>query len=341
MVKLANQLSKEEALKRLHAEPFKRQTVSFYRYVPLTKVNELRDQLYLEWSELGVFGRIYVAEEGINAQISVPVPRWEDFLKNLESRTEFKDMPLKLSLEEGDSFWKLAIKVKKQIVADGLTPNDYDLSNIGTHLSPEEFNKALEEPDTVVVDMRNHYESRIGRFEGAVCPDTDTFKEELQVTKELLKGHEDKKVLLYCTGGIRCEKASAYLKHYGFKDVNQLHGGIIAYAHDVRQKRLPSRFKGVNYVFDGRTDERVTDDVLSTCDQCEASCDTFVNCKNVMCNLLFIQCSSCTKSMEQCCGEECKKIIHLSIEEQRALRKKEKPSTFEKYRKRIRPKLKI
>src|SRR5690606_38175713 len=122
-----------------------------------------------------------------------------------------------------------------------------------------------EKKDTLVVDMRNHYESEVGHFENAICPDVDTFREALPKVADELKGQKDKNVLLYCTGGIRCEKASAYFKHQGFQKVYQLHGGIIQYAHEIKEKGLPSKFKGKNFVFDERVGERITADVLSEC----------------------------------------------------------------------------
>lgn len=339
MPRLRNTLSKEDGLKRLAEETFARKTVSFYRYVKIEDPQTLRDELYAEWEALGVLGRTYLASEGINAQICVPEPKWEEFVQKLYARPEFKDVPFKIGLEQKESFWKLIVRLKKQIVADGLSENEYDVTNVGTHLDAESFNKGIEE-GAVVVDMRNAYESRIGHFENALCPDVDTFQEELPVVKAMLENKKDQKILLYCTGGIRCEKASAYLKANGFKDVNQLHGGIIQYAHEVRQKGLPNRFKGANYVFDERVSERVSDDVLSECDQCEVKCDSFTNCANVMCNLLFIQCPTCKAKMENCCTAECQHITHMSEEEQRALRKRQKSSTPQLYRKRVRPHLK-
>ncbi len=340
MFTLKNKLDKATCLKRLAAEPFKRVTLSFYRYTKIQHPREFRDQLFREWSELGVFGRIYLAREGINAQISVPEPTFESFKLNLESHAEFKSMPLKIGVEQGESFYKLTIKVKNQIVADGLPEDSYDLSQVGNHLTAEEFNKALEDANTVVVDMRNFYESKIGRFEGAVCPDSNTFKEELPMALEALKGKEDKKVLLYCTGGIRCEKASAYLKHQGFKDVNQLHGGIIAYKHEIEQKGLPSKFKGSNYVFDERISERITDDVLSECDQCDVKCDHYVNCANAACNLLFLQCEACAQRMKGACTAACQKVVELPEEEKKAYYAKQEKCTYDVYISRIRPNLK-
>lgn len=318
---LRNHLSKEEALQKVSQELFARRVISFYRYVIIGNPEALRNELYAEWQKLGCLGRIYVAKEGINAQMSVPEPNFEKFQTLLYGRKEFVDVPFKVGVEQNDeAFWKLTIKVKKQIVADGLKPADYDVTNVGTHLSAREFNELLEEPETVVVDMRNNYESAIGRFENALTPNAYTFREELPLAKEVLKGKEDKKVLLYCTGGIRCEKASSYLKHHGFRNVYQLHGGIIDYKHQIEREGLPSKFKGKNFVFDERLGERITDDVLAKCYQCERACDDYINCANVECNLLFIQCVDCREEFAGCCGVECQAIIALSEDEQRKRR---------------------
>jgi len=234
--------------------------------------------------------------------------------------SEFQGVPFKFAVQDGVSFWKLAIRVKRQIVADGLSPSDYDVSNVGKHLTAEEWNEVLEREDSVIVDMRNHYESRIGRFEGAVTPSAETFREALPMAKELLKGQEKKKILLYCTGGIRCEKASSYLKHQGFSDVNQLFGGIIEYAHQVRKKGLRSAFRGKNFVFDERLEETITPDVLTYCDQCRSSCDRYVNCANALCNLLFVQCSTCQEGFHAACSRPCEELVLMPEEKQKLLR---------------------
>ena len=319
---LRNHLSREEALKKLAQESFSRRVISFYRYVVIADPLKLRNELYAEWRSFGCLGRIYLAKEGINAQMSVPEPYFEQFKRELYARPEFTGVPFKVGVEQkNDAFWKLTIKVKKQIVADGLKPADYDVTNVGTHLSAREFNELLDEPETVVVDMRNNYESAIGRFEKAIMPQAYTFREELPMAKELLKGKENQKVLLYCTGGIRCEKASAYLKHLGFKNVYQLHGGIIDYKHQIEREGLPSKFKGKNFVFDERLGERITDDILSQCHQCGVMCDDYTNCANVECNLLFIQCALCHEKLSGCCSVECQAIAALPEVEQIKRRK--------------------
>jgi len=344
MALLVNRIDKNVLKKRLQEEKIKRKTISFYRYVTIPKPNELRDELFLAWSNLNCFGRIYLANEGINAQMSVPEDQWDEFVKQLNTYSYFKDVPFKHAVDgNGKSFYKLIIKVRKKIVADGITDPDFDPSKTGTYLNALEFNKAIEDENTIVIDMRNHYESEVGRFDKAFCPDADTFREELPQVIDHLKGKEDKKILMYCTGGIRCEKASAYFRYKGFKDVNHLHGGIIQYAQEIKEQQLESKFKGINFVFDERIGERITEDVLSTCHQCGKPCDRHVNCKNDDCHLLFIQCEDCESKMNGCCTPECVSIAALPIEEQRKLRKgrvKNGPECLSVYKSRLRPNLK-
>ena len=317
-----NKLSKEQGEKLLEKEDFKRKTVSFYRYVILDNPNKLRDQLYEDWNKLSVLGRIYLAHEGINAQLSVPKNNWKKFVKDVNEHHQFSDVPFRIAVEDnGKSFYKLTIKVRKQIVADGLKIDEYDVTNVGNHLDAKSWNEAMRNGATVV-DMRNHYESEIGKFKGAICPDVETFKEELPKVKEMLYGKEKEQILLYCTGGIRCEKTSAYLKHYGFKNVNQLHGGIIDYARQLNENdSLENNFQGKNFVFDERRGERISNDVVSSCHQCGEPYDTHVNCKNVNCNLLFLQCENCKTKYENCCSIECIEVVNYSPEKQKELRK--------------------
>ena len=338
---LYNKKSGSDLQIKLQNEPFERITCSFYRYVKIDSPQAMRDSLYVEWNKLNVLGRIYLAHEGVNVQISVPKPNWDDFIAKLHHRNEFDNMPIKIAVEDAnESFLKLIIRIKTQIVADGLIDEEYDLSNIGEHLSAKEFNEAMEENGTIVVDVRNHYESEVGHFENAICPDVDTFKESLPVIKELLKGHENDKILLYCTGGIRCEKTSAYLKHNNFNNVNQLQGGIISYSHQLNTENIDSKFKGKNFVFDKRMGEKITDEVISNCHQCYNPADTHTNCKNQACHILFIQCENCGEKFGGCCSQECHEFSKLSIEEQRKLRKNpEKSAPMLIFKDRVRPKL--
>lgn len=325
---LRNKVNREFLRQKIKNDPTPRTTISFYRYVNLENVSQLRDQLWIEWNELGVLGRIYLAHEGVNAQLSVPTKNVEAFRAHVDSYEFMHQVPFKIAVEDdGKSFIKLAIKVRKKIVADGLNDNAFDTTNVGKHLSAKEFNELLTNPDTVCIDMRNNYESRIGHFDGAVCPDVETFRDELPKSLEILEQKnptKDKPVILYCTGGIRCEKASAFLKHNGYRNVGQLHGGIIDYKHQVEREGLENKFKGKNFVFDERGAESISGEILSTCDQCPEKCDTYTNCANAMCNLLFIQCPTCAEKNGGCCSVECYQVAQLPSDEQKKLRQGQK-----------------
>ncbi|MDP2723655.1 MAG: rhodanese-related sulfurtransferase [Bacteroidales bacterium] len=322
MTPLHNRVNKEILKQRLADEPFNRTTLSFYRYVIIDQPQAFRDELYTQLDELNCFGRIYVAREGINAQMSVPTENLKPFLELLEKNEYLKNMPIKYAVEDdGKSFYKLIVRLKNRILADGLDDNAYDVTNVGKHLTALEFHELAAKEETLVIDMRNHYESEIGHFENAVCPEADTFREEIQMVTEEFKDQKDRKILLYCTGGIRCEKASAYFKHLGFRDVNQLHGGVIEYAQQIKKAGLQSRYIGKNFVFDNRMCESIDHRVVGKCHQCGAPADTHINCANDACHLLFIQCAACAEKYDHCCSVECQEFIELPVETQRVLRK--------------------
>lgn len=309
---LVNRINRDVLRENLKNEPFRRQTLSFYRYVAIRNPKEFRDSLYREWHQLNCFGRIYIAGEGINAQMSVPEQNLEAFLATLSELPELSKVPVKYAIEDdGKSFYKLTMKVRPRIVADGLDEGTYDLSKVGTHLHPFEFHKTVDDPETIVVDMRNHYESEIGRFVNAYCPDVDTFKDAILDVANKYGQQKDKKLLLYCTGGIRCEKASSYLIQQGFTNVFQLHGGIIDYAQHIKKLNLESKFVGKNFVFDERLGETINGQVISHCHQCGKACDTHTNCANSDCHLLFIQCDECRVKYTGCCSDDCKSILAM------------------------------
>lgn len=322
-MQLYNKLSAKEREALIDQAGKDRLTLSFYQYAHITNPQEFRDQLFLTWDALDVLGRIYVASEGINGQLSLPAEKFKAFKAHLDTIPFLKDIRLNIAVEQDNkSFLKLKVKVREKIVADGLNDDTFDVTNKGVHVDAEKFNALIEDENTVLVDMRNHYESEIGHFKNAITPDVDTFRESLPIIEDDLKAHkEDKNLVMYCTGGIRCEKASAYFKHKGFKNVYQLEGGIIEYTRQVNEKALDNKFIGKNFVFDDRRSERISDDVIAQCHQCGKPCDTHTNCANDACHLLFIQCNDCKAELNNCCSTNCKDIHALPYEEQKALRK--------------------
>jgi UPF0176 protein len=322
-MQLYNTLSAEERAELIDQAGKQRLTLSFYAYAKIEDPKQFRDNLFIVWNKLDALGRIYVAKEGINAQMSVPAENIEAFRDTLEAYDFMKGIRINVAVEQDDhSFLKLTLKVRDKIVADGLNDETFDVTQIGVHLKAKEFNQILDDPNTIVVDFRNHYESEIGHFKGAITPDVETFRESLPIINEQLQNHkEDKNLVMYCTGGIRCEKASAYFKHQGFKNVYQLEGGIINYAKQIKEENLESKFIGKNFVFDHRLGERITDDIVSQCHQCGKPCDNHTNCENEGCHLLFIQCDECKADMENCCSAECQEIIQMPLVEQVKLRR--------------------
>ncbi|MEO6329631.1 MAG: rhodanese-related sulfurtransferase [Ginsengibacter sp.] len=343
MAILHNRISQRELKESLYKEIEPRTTFSFYHYTIIEDTTSFRNELYRSFNDLKVFGRIYIAHEGINAQLSVPVSNYgavEAYLRTIDC---FKNIRLNIAVDnDGKSFWVLKIKVRDKIVADGITDPDFDMSKKGKYLNAAEFNTLSSEPDTIVVDMRNHYEYEVGHFENAIEIPSDTFREQLPMAADLLQSEKDKNIIMYCTGGIRCEKASAYMLSKGFKNVFHLEGGIIHYANSVKQNNLANKFKGKNFVFDDRLGEKIGSEVISKCHQCGSVCDEHTNCANNGCHLLFIQCKNCADKYSGCCSEECKNIYNMPEGEQKTIRKGKMNGimVFNKSRQRIRPVLK-
>jgi len=342
MAPLHNRVSQKALKQRLLEETEPRTTISFYHYFEIENPKDFRDFLYEHLDRLKVFGRIYIAAEGINAQVSVPAGNFEAFRSFLYSIPQLAGIRLNIAVDDdGKSFWVLKIKVREKIVADGIEDPAFDMRNRGRYVDAEAFNRLSDDPETIIVDMRNHYEYEVGHFERAIEVPSDTFREQLPMAAEMLKDAKDKNIIMYCTGGIRCEKASAYMLHQGFRNVFHLEGGIIHYANTAREKGLPLKFHGKNFVFDNRLGERITEEIIARCHQCGAPADTHVNCANEGCHLLFIQCEACKKTYDGCCSPECRDIHALPPEAQKAARKgKEKgQNIFHKSKARLRPRL--
>jgi UPF0176 protein len=367
MAVLHNRKSQAELKQLLYQETEHRTTISFYKYFAIEDPKQFRDELYQALNELKVFGRIYIAHEGINAQISVPESNFEALKIYLYSIKTFNGLRLNVAVDDdtvakgklqracppdiaedktasvsrGKSFWVLKIKVREKIVADGITDPNFSMENKGKYVNAAQMNKLLKDDNTIVIDMRNHYEYEVGHFEKALEIPSDTFREQLPMAVEMMQDKKDQNIIMYCTGGIRCEKASAYMLHNGFKNVFHLEGGIINYAKEAKENNLPSKFIGKNFVFDDRLGERITNDVIAQCHQCGQPADTHTNCKNDGCHLLFIQCSACATQYDGCCNEACKTVYNLPVEEQKELRKgiDKGNMVFNKSKSRLRPRL--
>ena len=342
MAVLHNRINGEELKRRLLEETEPRTTLSFYKYFLIQNPQEFRDYLYKDLYNLKVFGRIYVAKEGINAQISVPQSNFNSLKDFLYSINELNNVRLNIAVDDdGKSFWVLSVKIRDKIVADGISDPNFSMQNKGTYVDAVKMNELMQQDDTIVIDMRNHYEYEVGHFENALEIPSDTFREQLPMAVDMMKGNEEKNIIMYCTGGIRCEKASAYMLHNGFKNVFHLEGGIINYANQIKEQNLPSKFIGKNFVFDNRLGERITEDIIAKCHQCGKPCDTHTNCANNGCHLLFIQCDECKENYKGCCSTECKETIHLPLERQKQIRKgiDKGRNVFNKSKERLRPRL--
>ena len=320
--KLYNIYGKKQLKERINNESFNRMTCSFYHYCPIKDPESVRNLLYEDLDKIKILGRVYISDEGINAQISIPEIFWNDFLL-LNTKYDFlQDIMIKKALQEGTSFLKLKILIKEEIVAWGLPDNEYDMRNIGKHLNAKDFNDLIKKEDTILIDMRNNYENEVGKFKTAICPESKRSKDLIKEICSIVKGNKNKNIAMYCTGGIRCEKASSYLIKSGYKNVFQLKGGIIEYAHQIKEHNIKSEFIGKNFVFDDRLGERVTKDIIAECHLCSSPSDMHINCNNDACHILFIICKQCNTKLDGCCSIECQDIYHLPLEEQRKIRKK-------------------
>ena len=320
--KLYNIYGKEQLKQRLKKEAFNRITCSFYNYHLIKKLDSIRDTLYDDLNQLDILGRIYLADEGINAQVSIPEKHWNSFLSLNNKYAFLNNIKIKKAFQDGSSFLKLKVMIKKEIVAWGIAKCQYNMKKTGKHLNAIEFNNIIEDENTVLIDMRNNYESEVGRFKTAICPQSKRSKDLIQEVEELIKNKKNKNIAMYCTGGIRCEKASSYLIQKGYKNVFQLEGGIIEYAHQIKEQNLKSKFIGKNFVFDDRLGERITDEVIAKCHLCNTSSDNHINCNNDACHILFIICNKCYTELNGCCSKECKDMFNLPIEKQKEARKK-------------------
>lgn len=276
----------------------------FYKYVrvenPQAVVNE-----HLNWCiQNEIKGRVFIAEEGINGTVSGTVENIEKYKVQLRSYPGFEDIWFKEDEAEEHAFFKMHVRVKKEIVYSGL--ENVSLKNGGKRLTPDDLLKFYENgKEFILVDARNYYESRIGRFKNALTPPIKNFREWKKVAEDL-KDQKDKTIVTYCTGGIRCEKASAYLVENGFKDVYQLDGGIINYI-----KKYPDTYwEGGMFVFDERrvVSPNSKDELqhIARCHYCGEPTSYYINCHNQSCDKLFVCCHECKVKYDYCCSDECR-----------------------------------
>ncbi|GBB88652.1 hypothetical protein RclHR1_15200009 [Rhizophagus clarus] len=301
---------------KIAIEPNEWLTLSFYSFnlnVQLS-LEKLRENMLNKLEEMGLVGRIYIATEGINAQVSCPKEKIVDLRKYCDDELNLKGTEFNFSTYHVKAFRKLHVKIKKQIVADRLESGSYDLSKQPVYLTPEEWHEALSNSKelSILIDMRNQYESEVGYFVNSIRPDVDTFRDSIKAMNEICEGKQNEKIYMYCTGGIRCSKAGAILLSNGFKSVYMLKGGITAYGRFVLENpSITSLYKGRNFTFDKRLGEPITNDVVSQCHTCGKPCGTHTNCRNKTCNLLFIQCEECKTRLKRTCGTDfCFQLVH-------------------------------
>ncbi|HEY4254988.1 MAG TPA: rhodanese-related sulfurtransferase [Chlamydiales bacterium] len=281
------------------------QVLAYYILTPIEAPHEevRRHQEFFKTRDLK--SRIYISEQGINGQMSGSAAHAEEYMQWIQSDARFSTISFKIHPSTEHAFPKATIKYRRQLVAMDC---DVDLSRRGEHVTPEEWKSMLEQKDeeTIVLDVRNDYEWKIGHFDGAELPPLETFRQFPAYAKQLQETRDPKKtkVMMYCTGGIRCEFYSAALKQEGFEQVYQLEGGVIQYGQDEGQ----AHWKGKLFVFDDRlvvplSHEEV--EPISECQYCHKSVDAYTNCANMDCNALFIVCPDCAKSHKGCCSDRC------------------------------------
>jgi UPF0176 protein len=275
----------------------------YYCYSPIADPDEFRDQHHQLCLDLNLVGRIIVAAEGLNGTVSGKTADCEAYMQAVKADPRFADIDFKIEYSDKLGFQKLHVRVKPEIVHSSLTHID-PRQRTGVHLEPSEFKKMKDQDDVVVLDVRSNYEHSVGRFKNALTLDMENFREFPEKVAELEK-YKDKKIVTYCTGGIKCEKASAFLLEQGFENVYQLHGGIIKYGIEEGGED----FEGKCYVFDNRVIadvNRVNPKVISTCYVCGTNCDRMVNCSNAECNEHVPICEKCGWEMEGACSASCK-----------------------------------
>lgn len=275
----------------------------YYKYVPIADSALVCYEHRMICKKIGLLGRIYISHEGINGTCAGTPEQVKEYMRYMNQHPLFSHIDFKKDQSDFLPFRKLFVRTRPELAASDLFDTVDPRTEGGTHLAPEDFHAMIEQdPDVVLFDARNSYESRIGTFEGAITPEIQNFRD----LKEKLPEYahlKDKKLLMFCTGGIRCEKASALFKKEGFSQVYQLSGGIVTYGKKIKPSK--SKYKGKCFVFDDRIAVPITQDVLTTCDHCGIACDRYLNCTNAACNKLFISCDTCAVTHQHACSDVC------------------------------------
>jgi len=280
----------------------------YYKYIHIENPTAIAKWQRSLCEGLHLTGRIILAHEGINGTLGGTDENCQKYIDAMNNHELFGNIDFKTAQGGSESFPKLKISIKNEIVRLGVDPNLVTIKDTGIHLTPDETHEILNNrPDNLIVlETRNDYEWEVGRFEGAENPNIKNFRDLPAYIDANLERYKDKEVLMYCTGGVRCERATAYLvqKNVASK-VYQIEGGI----HRYIEKYPDGHFRGKNYVFDSRIAVRANEDVLSNCLHCPTKSDDYTNCLNAFCNKHYTVCMPCNKIFENCCSENCKNLV--------------------------------
>ncbi|GGD53827.1 oxygen-dependent tRNA uridine(34) hydroxylase TrhO [Paenibacillus nasutitermitis] len=280
----------------------------FYKFIDVPDAETFTQEHLAYCKELGIKGRILIADEGINGTCSGTIEQTEKYMHDLRQNPLFADIVFKIDASEGHTFSKMFVRYKKELVTFRFNEEDINPNvQSGKRLAPKQFYEYLQRDDVIVLDGRNGYEYDLGHFRNAIRPDVETSKEFPEWIREHLSQNKNKPILTYCTGGIRCEKLSSFLMKEGFEDVYQLDGGIVTYGQDEEVKgRL---FDGKCYVFDERISIPINHteeaNVVGKCHHCAKPADTYINCANDLCHLQHIVCEECANEHDHYCSDEC------------------------------------
>ncbi len=274
--------------------------ILFYKFANISNPQEFVEKQLNFCNTHGLLGKILVAKEGINGSLSGSKEQIEKYKEYLRSQDHFSDINFKEEIGTFNPFKKMIVREKNEIIR---MDQDLDLEKRGKYITPKELMELYESGEEfIILDTRNNYESDVGKFRGAITPDIDTFREFPEALRPL-EDKKDKKIITYCTGGIRCEKATSYMIKEGFKEVYQLQDGIINFC----QQFPNTLWEGKCFVFDERLLSHVDPDAepITMCIHCGSSCDRYKNCKNPTCDDFIVICEKCSEEFDGCCSDKC------------------------------------